>query len=261
FWAGTFSDIGSDLAANRLAYEFWRDKTRARIEDPRTAEQLAPTEPPHPFGTKRPSLEQWYYEVFNQDNVVPVDLREEPIVEITPAGVRTASAHYPLDVLVLATGFDASTGGLTQIDIRGLSGRTLKDTWEGGVSTHLGIGIPDFPNLLMLYGPQSPTAFCNGPTCAELQGDWVADCLCHLRDHGLTRIAASAAAGRSWTEHMAELAARTLLPLAESWYMGANIPGKPRQLLHHIGLQEYLACCRESAENGYAGFELSARRD
>jgi cation diffusion facilitator CzcD-associated flavoprotein CzcO len=261
FWAGTFSDVGSDLAANQLAYEFWREKTRARIKDPATAEKLAPAKPPHPFGAKRPSLEQWYYEVFNQENVALVDLREEPIEEITATGVRTGSRHYPQDVLVLATGFDASTGGLTQIDIRGLSGRPLADTWTGGVQTHLGIGIPDFPNLFMLYGPQSPTAFCNGPTCAELQGDWVADCLCHLRDHGLTRIVASRAAGESWTQHMAELATRTLLPLAESWYMGANIPGKPRQLLHHIGVQEYLTYCRESAHNGYAGFELGARRE
>jgi cyclohexanone monooxygenase len=189
-----------------------------------------------------------------------VDLREEPIEEITATGVRTGSRHYPQDVLVLATGFDASTGGLTQIDIRGLSGRALADTWTGGVQTHLGIGIPDFPNLFMLYGPQSPTAFCNGPTCAELQGDWVADCLCYLRDRGLARIEASQAAAESWTEHMAELATRTLLPLAESWYMGANIPGKPRQLLHHIGVQEYLTYCRESAQAGYAGFELATRR-
>src|SRR5262249_13724836 len=260
-WASTFIDIGVNLEANRLAYEFWREKTRARVADPVTAEKLAPEKPPHPFGTKRPSLEQWYYEVFNRDNVALVDVRDEPIAEITPTAVRTELRHYPLDLLVLATGFHATTGGLTQIDIRGLSGRTLEDTWKSGVQTHLGIGIPNFPNLLMLYGPQSPTAFCNGPTCAELQGDWVADCLCHLRDHGLTRIAASAAARRSWPEQLAGLAARTLLPLAESWYMGANIPGKPRQLLHHNGLQEYLACCRESAENGYAGFELSARRD
>lgn len=261
FWAGTFIDIGFDLAANQLAYEFWREKTRARIRDPVTAEKLAPSVPPHPFGTKRPSLEQGYYEVFNQDNVALVDLREEPIEEVTPDGVRTRSRHHPLDVLVLATGFDASTGGLTQIDIRGLSGRTLEDIWKSGVQTHLGIGIPDFPNLLVVYGPQSPTAFCNGPTCAELQGDWVADCLCYLRDRSLTRITASAAAGQAWTEHMAELASRTLLPLAESWYMGANVPGKPRQLLHHIGLQEYLVYCRESAQNGYAGFELRARGD
>jgi cyclohexanone monooxygenase len=124
------------------------------------------------------------------------------------------------------------------------------------VQTYLGLGIPDFPNLLMLYGPQSPTAFCNGPTCAELQGDWVADCLSYLRDNGLTRIDAKPAAGESWTQHMADLAARTLLPQADSWYMGANIPGKPRQLLHYLGVQEYLTFCRESAENGYSGFGL-----
>ena len=256
FWGGTFSDIMRNEEANRLAYEFWREKTRARIKDPVVAEKLAPADPPHPFGAKRPSLEQWYYEVFNQDNVTLVDVREEPIAEITPTGVRTALRHFELDILVLATGFDASTGGLTQVDIRGQSGRTLKDTWSSGVKTYLGLGIPDFPNLLMLYGPQSPTAFCNGPTCAELQGDWVADCLSHLREKGLTRIEASRAAGDSWTQHMAELAESTLLPLAESWYMGANIPGKRRQLLHHIGVQEYLAFCRESAENGYSGFEL-----
>jgi cyclohexanone monooxygenase len=256
FWGGTFSDIGSNLEANRLAYEFWREKTRARIKDPAVADKLAPAEPPHPFGTKRPSLEQWYYEVFNQQNVTLVDVRADPIEQITPAGVRTASRHHELDMLVLATGFDAGTGGLTQIDIRGVSGRTLEDTWRSGVQTHLGMGIPDFPNLLMLYGPQSPTSFCNGPTCAELQGDWVVDCLCHLRDNGLTRIEADAAAGQSWTQHLAELAAGTLLPLADSWYMGANIPGKPRQLLNYAGLQEYLAHCRQSAENRYAGFSL-----
>jgi cyclohexanone monooxygenase len=256
FWAGTFSDILQSPESNGLAYEFWREKTRARIEDPARAEKLAPANPPHPFGAKRPSLEQAYYEVFNQDNVTLVDLREDPIEAITPAGVRTASGHHEVDVLVLATGFDASTGGLTQVEIRGRSDRTLKETWSRGVRTHLGIGIPDFPNLLMLYGPQSPTAFCNGPTCAELQGDWVADCLGHLRDEGFTRIEASPAAGASWTQHMEELAAGTLLPLADSWYMGANVPGKPRQLLHHLGLQEYLAFCRESAENGYSGFDL-----
>jgi cyclohexanone monooxygenase len=256
FWVGTFRDILLDRAANQLAYDFWREKTRARIKDPVMADKLAPAAPPHPFGTKRPSLEQWYYEVFNQDNVTLVDVREEPIEEITPTGVRTASRHHELDILVLATGFDASTGGLTQLEIRGLSGRTLEDTWSTGVQTYLGLGIPDFPNLLMLYGPQSPTAFCNGPTCAELQGDWVADCLSHLRDNGLTRIEARAAAGESWTRHMADLAAGTLLPQADSWYMGANIPGKPRQLLHHLGVQEYMAFCRESAGNGYSGFGL-----
>ena len=256
YWAGTFSDILTDPESNALAYAFWRDKTRARLHDPRIAEKLAPTVAPHPFGAKRPSLEQSYYEVFNQPNVELVDLREEPIEEITATGVRSASRHRELDVLVLATGFDASTGGLTQIDLRGRSGRSLEETWSTGVQTYLGFGIPDFPNLLMLYGPQSPTAFCNGPTCAELQGEWVVDCLSHLRDRGLKTIEARPESGASWTRHMEELAQGTLLPQADSWYMGANIPGKPRQLLHHVGVQDYMAFCRESAEKGYSGFEL-----
>jgi cyclohexanone monooxygenase len=256
FWAGTFSDILSDRNANLLAYEFWRDKTRARIHDRTMADKLAPMQPPHPFGTKRPSLEQWYYEVFNQHNVTLVDIREQPIQEITATGVRTAAGLHELDILVLATGFDASTGGLTQIDIRGTTEKTLEETWAGGVRTHLGVAVPGFPNLLMLYGPQSPTAFCNGPTCAELQGDWVVDCLCHLREAGLTRIEATPGAAAAWTRHLDEVAGRSLLPLADSWYMGANIPGKPRQLLHHPGVQEYMSFCKDSAARGYEGFEL-----
>jgi cation diffusion facilitator CzcD-associated flavoprotein CzcO len=256
FWAGTFSDVLRDRAANGLAYAFWRDKTRARIRDPALADRLAPMTAPHPFGSKRPSLEQGYYEVFNQDNVTLVDLREQPIREITAHGVRTRDGLHELDVLVLATGFDASTGGLTDIDLRGTGGTTLKETWTPGVRTHLGIAVPGFPNLIMLYGPQSPTAFCNGPTCAELQGDWVVTCLQHLRERGHTRIEATPAAAEAWNRHMDEVAARTLLPLADSWYMGANIPGKTRQLLHHPGVQEYLAYLRHSAEQGYEGFAL-----
>ncbi|MEQ8860452.1 MAG: NAD(P)/FAD-dependent oxidoreductase [Pseudomonadales bacterium] len=256
FWAGTFSDVLSNRRSNRLAYDFWRDKTRARIHDRAIADKLAPMEPPHPFGTKRPSLEQGYYEVFNRDNVTLVDLRADPIEEVTASGVRTASAHHDLDVLVLATGFDASTGGLTRIDLRDTAGRSLESIWRDGVKTQLGLAIPGFPNLLMLYGPQSPTAFCNGPTCAELQGDWVVDCLVHLRDAGLNRIEATPESADAWTRHMDDVAARSLLPLADSWYMGANIPGKRRQLLHHPGVQEYLSFCRASAANGYAGFLL-----
>jgi cyclohexanone monooxygenase len=246
------------LEANRLAYDYWRDQTRARIRDSATADILAPMTPPHPFGAKRPSLEQGYYECFNQPNVALVDLRADPIEAVTATGVQTAAGHHELDVLVLATGFDASTGGLTTIDLRGRSGRSLKETWADGVKTHLGMAIPDFPNLLMLYGPQSPTAFCNGPTCAELQGDWVVACLAHLRQHGVTRLEATGEAADAWGRHIDEIAARTLLRLADSWYMGANIPGKRRQLLYHPGVQEYLAHCRDSAARGYAGFTLSA---
>ena len=155
FWF-PFSDTISDPQANRLTYAFWRAKVLPRIDDPAIAEKLAPAEPPHPFGTKRPSLEQWYYEVFNQDNVHLVDLREDPIESITATGIRTASADHALDVIVMATGFDAGTGGLTQIDFRDTNDRRLADLWRVEYQTHLGIGIPGFPNLLMVYGPPEP---------------------------------------------------------------------------------------------------------
>ena len=257
FWAGTFRDILTNEASNRLAYEFWRDKVRARIADADVADKLAPVKPPHPFGTKRPSLEQWYYEVFNQDNVTLVDVRERPIEEITATGVRVSEQFYELDMLVLATGFDAGTGGLTQIDLRGVAGRSLAETWEGGVKTHLGLAVPSFPNMLILYGPQSPTAFWNGPTSAEVQGDWVVDCLNYLRDNGFARMEATNAAAEAWSQHMQDVADGSLLPMADSWYMGANIPGKRRQLLFHLGVTEYMEHCAESAAKGYGGFELS----
>lgn len=257
FWAGTFSDVLANEEANLLAYRFWRDRTRARIRDPRIAEQLAPTHPPHPFGAKRPSLEQGYYEAFNQDNVKLVDLRATPIHEIVPEGVRTAAGVHALDVLVLATGFDASTGGFAQIDLRGTHGRRLGDAWAQGVETYLGMAVPGFPNMLMLYGPQSPTAFCNGPTCAELQGDWVVECLAHLRARGVRTIEADSDAARAWTKHMAEEFQHSLLLRADSWYMGANVPGKRRELLYYANTHKYLAVCRERAAAGYAGFALA----
>ncbi|MEZ5557771.1 MAG: NAD(P)/FAD-dependent oxidoreductase [Pseudomonadales bacterium] len=257
FWAGTFNDIIMNAESNRLAYEFWRDRTRARIEDPALAEKLAPMEPPHPFGAKRPSLEQWYYEVFNQHNVTLVDVREEPVERIEAQGVRTARRLHPLELLVLATGSDAGSGGLTQIDISGTGGGTLAEAWKDGVRSHLGIGVPGFPNLLILYGPQSPTSFWNGPTSAEVQGDWLVDCLRYLRDRRARRIEATEAAADAWCVHMEELANHTLLPQADSWYMGANIPGKKRQLLNHLGVREYMKHCNDCAAAGYAGFEIS----
>lgn len=256
FWTGTFSDIITNAESNRLAYDFWRAKVRARVQDPVTADLLAPKVPPHPFGAKRPSLEQWYYEVFNQENVALVDIKKNPIVEIVPQGVRTSADNYDLDLLILATGFDAGTGGFTQMDLRGTSGRTLKEIWRDGVDTQLGLAVPQFPNLLMLYGPQSPTAFWNGPASAEVQGDWVVNCLIHLRDNGIKRIEAKDEAAKAWTQHMEEMGARTLMPLADSWYMGANIPGKRRQMLFYMGSKSYMEHCNDSAENGYAGFKL-----
>ncbi len=257
FWASTFYDVMMNLEANRTAYDFWREKVQLRIQDPKVAEQLAPREPPHPFGVKRPSLEQTYYDVFNQHNVRLVDLKVTPILEITANSVRTADGEYDLDVLVLATGFDAVTGGLTQIDIRGVEGLTLKEKWAQGARTHLGMASAGFPNLLFLYGPQSPSGFCNGPTCAELQGDWVVEFLKHMRDEGVSRFEATPTAEQTWKDHVEAVGSMTLFPLADSWYMGANIPGKPRELLNYPGgVPMYLQMCKASAANGYEGFLL-----
>jgi cyclohexanone monooxygenase len=238
-------------------YNFWRDKTRARINDPAVAEILAPTKPIHPFGVKRPSLEQHFYEIFNQHNVSLVDLRTAPIERVTRNGIKTATGEYGLDVLVLATGFDAVTGGLTSIDIRGTHGETLKEKWARGVHAHLGMAVAGFPNLLFVYGPQSPNAFCNGPTCAEVQGDWIVRLLDHLRQRNCTRIEATVAAEEAWRAQVLALADSTLFPRADSWYFGANIPGKPREMLTFAGgLPMYMEKCKESADRGYEGFAI-----
>ena len=257
FWAGGFSDLLLDERANRVAYDFWREKVHARVHDPETAELLAPAEPPHPFGVKRPSLEQTYYDVYNQDNVQLVDIRSTPIARVTPTGIETSAEHVDLDVLVLATGFDAVTGGLTNIELRGATGETLAEHWSDGVRTHLGVASHGFPNLLYVYGPQSPSGFCNGPTCAEAQGDWVIELIRDLNDHGVTRIEATPEAEQRWRQQVESIASMTLFPRADSWYMGANIPGKRREMLNWPGgLQLYLAACRMSAAAGYDGFVL-----
>lgn len=258
FWLGTFNDVLFNQAANDTAYAFWRDKTRARIADPVLAEKLAPEVAVHPFGVKRPSLEQNFYELFNQDNVHLVDLKETPIESVTETGIRTSDTERKFDIIVLATGFDASTGGITAIDLKGTDGQTLREKWSDGVRAHLGVATAGFPNLLFVYGPQSPSGFCNGPTCAEIQGDLIVETLEHMRDSGLQRIEATAEAENAWRDHVAELVEPTLFDKANSWYVGANIPGKPRQmLLYPGGLPQYLENWRSSASNSYSGFVLS----
>jgi cation diffusion facilitator CzcD-associated flavoprotein CzcO len=258
FWVGSFQDLFFNEEANLTAYEFWREKTLARIANPSVAEKLAPSIPPHPFGVKRPSLEQNYYEVFNQENVRLVDVQESPIERVTPNGVKTKDGEHELDILVLATGFDGFTGGPTSIDIRGTQGRTLKEKWAKGASAHLGTATSGFPNLLFVYGVQSPAAFCNGPSCAEMHGEWVVECLKYMRQNKLSRIESTSAADDAWTEHISELASVSLFPRVDSWFMSANIPGKTRQLAAYPGgLPNFMQKLKETAERGYDGFVLS----
>jgi len=259
FWLAAFQDLLFDQRSNDYAYEFWRDKVRARINDPQLAEKLAPTVPLHPFGVKRPSLEQNFYDVFNQDNVRLVDLNEAPITEITEHGIRTADgADRAFDVIVLATGFDAVSGGLTRLDIRGTDGTLLRDKWARGISAHLGLTTAGFPNMLFAYGPQSPSGFCNGPTCAEIQGEMIVETVDHVLNNGHRRIESTPEADEAWSEHVAGLVAPTLFGKAKSWYMGANIPGKPIQSLNYPGgLPLYREKYAEAKADGYAGFRIS----
>lgn len=257
FWYANFADLLTDERANRHAYDFWRDKTRARIADPALHESLAPSEPPHPFGTKRPSLEQNYYEIFSQRNVSLVDLKQAPIEGIVPEGILTAQGLIECDLIVFATGFDAGSGGLTQMEIRGRDDRSLADAWGDGVAAYLGAAVHGFPNLAYLYGPLSPSGFSNGPTAAEIQGDWLRDFLVKLCDNGLTRFEAEAEAERKWTASVAAIGAMTLFPRAKSWYMGDNIPGKPRQLINYPSVVGYSNIISDVAANGYRGFTLA----
>lgn len=258
-WLGNFAEIWTDEAVNRVAYDFWRDKVRQRLTDPRMREKLAPTEPPHPYGVKRISLEQRYYEVFNQDNVTLVDLNETPIDRIAPRGVLTRDGQlHDLDVLVLATGFDMVTGGLTAMDLRGPTGVSLREKWAGGVSAFLGTMTSGFPNMLFVYGPQAPAGLSNGPSSSELHGDEVIELLRYLRDHRFRQIEATAEGDERWRKRIDDYAATTLFGRADSWYMSNNVPGKARQMINYpIGMPDYLDQWRHVKEAGYAEFKLS----
>jgi cyclohexanone monooxygenase len=185
-------------------------------------------------------------------------VKKTPITRITKTSVVTTAGEYPVDVLVLATGFDSITGGLTAVDIQGVDGETFAEKWAVRVKTHLGVASADFPNLFFVFGPQGTSGFANGPSCAELQGGWVIDCIAYMVKNNLTRIEATHEAQDRWTDHIEELCRNSLFPLAESWYLGANIPGKPRQLLGYPGgYANYLSICEMAARNGYKGFALS----
>ncbi|KAK7438621.1 hypothetical protein VKT23_017954 [Stygiomarasmius scandens] len=259
FAVGNYRDVMVNQEANDEVYAFWRDKIRTRLNDPVIQETLAPTVAPYPFGTKRPVMEGTYYEVFNQPNVNLVDVGKNPIQEITAKGIRTSDGvEHELDVLIIACGFDSVTGGITQIDIRGLDGTPIGDKWAGGVYTNLGMTTANFPNMFFLYGPQGPTALCNGPTCIEMQTDWIVNCIKHMMQSKLTRIETTREAEEEWRNLNINLAAGTLLGKAKSWYNGSNIPGKVVEPLNFAGGASYYhALIQEREQSGYKGFVLS----
>ncbi|MHA6800158.1 flavin-containing monooxygenase [Bounagaea algeriensis] len=251
----SFKDLLTDKAANDTASDFIRARIRETVDDPETAETLVPTD--HPFATKRPPIDTHYFETYNRDNVDLVDVRATPIEEVTPAGIRTSDAEYPLDALVFATGFDAMTGALLRIDVRGRNGKTLREKWADGPHTYLGLQVAEFPNMFTITGPGSPSVLTNMPTAIEQHVDWITDCLLHLRVHGLDRIEATADAERSWGAHANEVADATLMPTAKtSWYLGSNVPGKPQVFMPYAGgMAAYARICDDVAAGGYRGFE------
>jgi len=254
-----FTDFFTDPEANATAAEFTREKIRATVRDPRVAEALSPSQ--H-IGTKRTCVDINYYDTYNRSNVQLVDVRREPILEVIPSGVRTARADYEVDRLVFAIGFDAITGALTAIDVRGTGGRRLRDKWIAGPRTYLGIASAGFPNLFMVTGPGSPSVLSNMVVSIEQHVEWIADCIAYLTERGIDRIEATAEAEDDWVRHVNELAAATLYPVANSWYVGANIPGKPRVFMPYVGgCGTYRRECEQVVARGYEGFALGASRE
>ncbi|MGR8918812.1 MAG: flavin-containing monooxygenase, partial [Gammaproteobacteria bacterium] len=256
-WLGTFRDVLTDPKANAYLSEFIAEKIRQRVDDPAVAEKLIPTD--HGFGTRRVPLETNYYEVYNQDNVELVDVRESPIERITKTGIKTADGDYELDMIIYATGFDAVTGALHRIDITGVGGQKLKSKWRDGPRTYLGMQIAGFPNLFTLVGPHNGAAFCNIPRCIEQNVDWMFDLLKHAQDNDVHRVEAEVAAEDDWTEHVNETAAATLFPTARSWIMGVNenVPDKVTGFVAYAGgFPHYRAKCEEVAAHDYEGFTM-----
>jgi cyclohexanone monooxygenase len=253
-----FNDLIFNQAANNTAAEFVRGKIREIVKDPRTAELLAPKD--HPIGTKRICVDTRYFETYNRSNVHLVDVRSAPIEAITPTGLRTSGGNYEFDAIVFATGFDAMTGALTAIDIHSTDGSTLKQEWQDGPRTYLGLMCAHFPNMFMITGPGSPSVLSNMHVSIEQDVNWITECLAWLRAHHIARIEATQEAQDNWVLHGIEVANKTLYPKAASWYMGANIEGKPRVFMPYIGgVNAYREKCAEIAAQGYTGFRLTGR--
>jgi len=252
----TFEDLLSSKAANDTAAQFIKGKIRQIVKDPATAEALADID--HPYAAKRPPIDTHYFEAFNRDNVSLVNLRADPIERITPRGIKTAAKHHDLDIIVFATGFDAMTGALLKVDVRGRDGLTLKDAWKAGPRTYLGLQIAGFPNLFTVTGPGSPSVLCNMPVAIEQHVDWITECIAYMAEHGIERIEATEQAADRWVDEVNAAADATLLPRAtHSWYLGANVPGKPRMFMPYAGgMTRYRSFCDQAAANGYEGFEL-----
>lgn len=255
----TFADQMIDPVANEEARKFYEEKVRAVIDDPVLADLLIPND--HPIGTKRICTDSNYFQTFNRPNVKLISVRKTPIMSIDATGINITDAHYDLDAIVLATGFDAMTGALAKIDIVGRDGRRLSDDWSGGPRTYLGLGVDGFPNLFLVSGPGAPAVLANMVLHAEANVNWIADCIAYLDAHDYTAVEATTDAVDDWGAECARRADATLFTKADSWYLGANVPGKPRVFMLFVGgFGVYLDICAEVANAGYKGFSLVKAR-
>jgi cyclohexanone monooxygenase len=255
---GVYADVATDAEVNREVSDFVRDKIRGIVEDPQTAEKLCPLPDAH-IGTRRIIIDTGYYQIFNQPNVTLVDIRSDPIEEITADGVRTRDHFYPIDVLVVATGYDAVTGPLLAMNITGKDGHTLSEAWAEGPRSYLGLMVAGFPNLFAITGPSSPGVLANVIFSIDQHVNWIADCLVHMARIGATEIDTGPEAEAEWQAHAMETLARGLrMKDSNNWYLGTNIPGKPRApLVYQGGLNGYRARCDAIAADGYRGFTFA----
>lgn len=251
-----YAEILMDESANQEVTDFMTEKMRKRVSDPELAAKLIPSD--HGFGTRRPPLDTGYMEAFERDNVHLIDVASAPIERITPAGVVTGGEEYELDVLIMATGFNAATGAISRIDVRGRNQESLKTQWDQDITTAMGMQKHGFPNFFMTAAPLSPgAAFCNVPTCLQQQVEWIADCIAHVEKTGDDKvIEATQEFETQWVQHHDELTQATLIYKVDSWWTGSNIKGKPRRLLSYVGVGGYREKCNEVSAKGYEGFEI-----
>ncbi|MFP6656305.1 MAG: NAD(P)/FAD-dependent oxidoreductase, partial [Myxococcota bacterium] len=255
FMYGSFNDVMTNEEANAFGADFIRSKIREIVKDPETAEKLCPKD--HTWVSKRPPIDTDYYITFNREDVDLVDIKADPIVEITETGIRTGKGETPVDMIVFATGFDAMTGSLLKIDIRGAGGLTLTEKWSAGPRTYLGLQVAGFPNFFMITGPGSPSVLTNMPVAIEQHVEWISDCIVHMQENGAAKIEARLDAEEAWVEHVNECARHTLYYQAKSWYLGVNIPGKPRVFMPYVGgANVYREKCDAVAAADYEGFDL-----